>query len=73
MKLALENAGAQRGVFLQERGGALVVEAEAAADSESVSVGPIIPLDRWTAVSPYRRPLCAPDRPGRRDRQRRDR
>jgi predicted ATPase/transcriptional regulator with GAF, ATPase, and Fis domain len=46
MNLALENAGARRGVFLQERSGTLVVEAEAAADSDSVSVAPLTPLER---------------------------
>jgi predicted ATPase/transcriptional regulator with GAF, ATPase, and Fis domain len=46
MKLALENAGAQRGVFLQVRDGALMFEAEAAADNEEVRIGPDVPLDQ---------------------------
>jgi predicted ATPase len=44
MKLALENAGAQRGMFLQERAGGLVVEAEAVADAGAVRVGGLHPL-----------------------------
>jgi tetratricopeptide (TPR) repeat protein len=43
MTLALENVGAERGVFLQERDGTLVVEAEAGADREQV--GRITPLE----------------------------
>ncbi len=45
MKLALENAGAQRGAFLHERDGRLVVEAAADADRELVTVGPLVSLD----------------------------
>ena len=51
MKLALENAGAERGVFLQERDGALVFEAEAAADGGQVRIGPIVPLEQVDRVA----------------------
>ena len=51
MKLALENAGAQRGVFFQERDGALVFEAEAAADGGQVRIGPIVPLEQVDRVA----------------------
>ncbi len=40
MKIALENAGAERGTFLQEENGQLVVRAEAVADPEQVHVRP---------------------------------
>ena len=43
MRIALENAGAQGGVFLQEKGGKLFVEAEGSLDGE-VSVRQSIPL-----------------------------
>ncbi len=36
MKIALENAGAQRGFFLRDRDGRLVVEAEGTADGQSI-------------------------------------
>src|SRR5439155_10884777 len=39
MTLALENAGAERGIFVQERQGALLVEADAAADRDHITVG----------------------------------
>ena len=45
MKLALENAGAQRGAFIHERDGVLVVDAEADATSERVTTRPASPLD----------------------------
>lgn len=41
----IENAGAQRGVLLLVRNGALVVEAEANVNSESVDVMMSVPLD----------------------------
>ena len=46
MTLALENAGAQRGIFAQEREGGLVVEAEAGVDRDHVTVGRATPLDQ---------------------------
>jgi transcriptional regulator with GAF, ATPase, and Fis domain len=46
MRLALENAGANRGVFLQERDGALYLEAEAVADGGQVTVGSRRPLEQ---------------------------
>jgi predicted ATPase/transcriptional regulator with GAF, ATPase, and Fis domain len=50
MKLALENAGAERGVFLQERDGALMVEAEAVAASGEVKVRQATP---WEAADSF--------------------
>lgn len=40
MTIAMENAGAKRGVFLAERDRGLTLEAEATADPEQVVVGP---------------------------------
>jgi predicted ATPase/transcriptional regulator with GAF, ATPase, and Fis domain len=51
MKLALENAGAQRGVFLREHEGTLLVEAEAVADIDHVSVGQSLLLEQSDGVS----------------------
>jgi transcriptional regulator with GAF, ATPase, and Fis domain len=51
MKLALENAGAQKGIFLREQEGALWVEAEAVADGEQVTIGQPRPLDHVHGVS----------------------
>ena len=51
MTIALENAGAERGVFLQNRHGQLVVEAEAAADAAPVTVKPSIPLEQASDLS----------------------
>jgi predicted ATPase/transcriptional regulator with GAF, ATPase, and Fis domain len=51
MRLALENAGAQRSVFVRERDQTLVVEAEASADGETVAVGPLTPLDDAAAIA----------------------
>jgi predicted ATPase/transcriptional regulator with GAF, ATPase, and Fis domain len=45
MTLALENAGAERGVFIGERGDRLVIEAEAGAESGHTAVGLSIPID----------------------------
>jgi predicted ATPase/transcriptional regulator with GAF, ATPase, and Fis domain len=45
MRLALENAGAQRGVFLHARDGALVIEADAEADRDLVRVGTMQSID----------------------------
>jgi formate hydrogenlyase transcriptional activator len=45
MQLALENAGAQRGVFLEERGTVLLLRARAAADQEPEALAPALPLD----------------------------
>ncbi len=45
MKIALENAGAERGVFLQESQERLLVEAEATVDPESVQVRQSVPLE----------------------------
>lgn len=45
MRIALESAGAQRGLLLLERDGDLVIEASAEAGRDDVSVGLAIPLD----------------------------
>jgi predicted ATPase/transcriptional regulator with GAF, ATPase, and Fis domain len=46
MTLALENAGADRGIFVQERHGALLVEADSGADPGHVTVGSAVPLEQ---------------------------
>jgi predicted ATPase/transcriptional regulator with GAF, ATPase, and Fis domain len=46
MKIALENAGAERGTFLQDENGQLVVRAEAVADPEQVQVRPSMPWEQ---------------------------
>ncbi len=51
MKIALENAGAGRGIFLQEKEGRLLVEAEASADPERIRVRQSLPLDEATGFS----------------------
>ena len=51
MKLALENAGAQRGIFLRDQEGMLFVEAEAVADTEQVTTGRPILFDQAEGVS----------------------
>src|SRR5206468_1646468 len=45
MKIALENAGAQRGFFLREENGALRIEAEGAVDRDEVRVLEATPLE----------------------------
>jgi transcriptional regulator with GAF, ATPase, and Fis domain len=49
--LAVENAGAQRGVFLQQHDGGLVVEVEADADPEQVTVKQATPLEQADGLS----------------------
>jgi predicted ATPase len=51
MLLALENAGAERGAFVQESDGTLMVGAEASADPAQVAVGQRVPLDRAASLS----------------------
>jgi predicted ATPase/transcriptional regulator with GAF, ATPase, and Fis domain len=51
MTIALENAGAEQGVFLQERDGRLMVEAEAFASPETIRVRPGIPFEQATNLS----------------------
>jgi histidine kinase len=51
MKIALENAGAERGLFFQERQGVLLVEAEALAGSDKVHVRQGIPCETADHVS----------------------
>jgi predicted ATPase/transcriptional regulator with GAF, ATPase, and Fis domain len=45
MRIAIENAGAQKGVFLEERDGRLVVEAEAILEREEVALRRAVPLE----------------------------
>jgi predicted ATPase/transcriptional regulator with GAF, ATPase, and Fis domain len=51
MRIALENAGAGRGVFLQEREGSWFLEAEATADADAVRVRQATPLDAAADLS----------------------
>jgi predicted ATPase/GAF domain-containing protein len=51
MRIALENAGAQRGCFLQEEKGRLVLAAEGDVDSTEVMVLPEIPREVGKSVS----------------------
>jgi predicted ATPase len=51
MRLALENAGADRSAFLLERDGQLVVAATATADSGDVRVGSYVPLDETEGLA----------------------
>ena len=46
IRITLENAGAERGVFLLERDGHLFVEAQAQADSDAVSLRESIAIER---------------------------
>src|SRR5262249_40837282 len=46
VQIAIENAGAQRGLFLQEVGSRLVVEAEGSVDRDMVALTRSSPLDR---------------------------
>jgi Nif-specific regulatory protein len=50
MQIALENAGAQRGVFIQEKEGCLVIEAESSVEGET-RVRHSIPLEQRTNLS----------------------
>ncbi len=63
MKIALENAGAERGVFLQERDGTWFIEAEATADSDLVQVRQATPWGARHRRRPERDRLrsAAPD------------
>jgi transcriptional regulator with GAF, ATPase, and Fis domain len=49
MSIALQNAGAQRGLFLQETNGQLVIAAE--ADGETIHLFPPVPLEGSKALS----------------------
>ena len=46
IRLAIENAGAQRGAFLQDRGGELTIEVEADVNAETLTVRRSRPLDQ---------------------------
>ncbi|MBZ5553701.1 MAG: sigma 54-interacting transcriptional regulator [Acidobacteriia bacterium] len=46
MKIALENAGARRGIFLREEEGRLVIEAEGALDLQEIRVRQSVPMEQ---------------------------
>ena len=51
MKIAIENAGAQRGLFLQELEGGLVIQAEGSVDQDFVSVLEAVPVENSRKLS----------------------
>jgi predicted ATPase len=51
MKIALESAGADHGVFLQDRDGLLSVEAEAFATGEQIRIRQSIPLEKAVGLA----------------------
>jgi predicted ATPase/transcriptional regulator with GAF, ATPase, and Fis domain len=51
MKIALENAGADHGVFLQHGDGRLLVQAEALANPEKIRVRQSIPLEEAAGIA----------------------
>jgi len=51
MQIALENAGAEHGIFLLNRDGRLVVEAEAFANPEKIKVRQAIPLEKASGLA----------------------
>jgi transcriptional regulator with GAF, ATPase, and Fis domain/predicted ATPase len=51
MTIALENAGAERGLFLQERDGTLMIEAEARASGGPVLVRQSLPWESFDGLS----------------------
>ena len=51
LRIALQNAGAERGLFLQETDGRLVIQAEGRAEDEAVSVLQSLPLESSTGLS----------------------
>jgi predicted ATPase len=51
MKIALENAGAVRGFFLQEQNGGLLIEAAASTQTEEIQVRQSVPLDDEPAIA----------------------
>jgi len=51
MSIVIENAGAERGVFLQEKEGALVVEAEGRVGRDTVRLLESLPFDSGTGFS----------------------
>jgi signal transduction histidine kinase len=51
MKIAIENAGAQKGFLILNREGKLTIEAEGAIDSEEVTILQAIPLDSINSLT----------------------
>ncbi|HET7291745.1 MAG TPA: sigma 54-interacting transcriptional regulator [Vicinamibacteria bacterium] len=51
MRIALENAGAERGFLLHEQEGQLVIEAQAGVDGQDVSLPGSLPLDEPATLS----------------------
>ncbi|MCI0423790.1 MAG: GAF domain-containing protein, partial [Acidobacteria bacterium] len=51
MRIALENAGAQRGFFLQEEEGQLVIAAEGDVERENINLPEAVPLESSKALS----------------------
>jgi predicted ATPase len=51
LRIALENAGAQRGLFLQEKDGRLVIEAEGSVDNATVRLPGSLPLESSEGAS----------------------
>ncbi|HET9480876.1 MAG TPA: sigma 54-interacting transcriptional regulator, partial [Candidatus Polarisedimenticolia bacterium] len=50
VRIAIENAGAQRGLFLQEKDGRLVIEAEGSVDADEIRLPRSAPLDEGAAL-----------------------
>jgi predicted ATPase/transcriptional regulator with GAF, ATPase, and Fis domain len=50
LQLAIENAGAERGVFVSEHDGRLFVEAEADADRQARRLRPLVPIEQASHV-----------------------
>ncbi|MBZ5537236.1 MAG: sigma 54-interacting transcriptional regulator [Acidobacteriia bacterium] len=51
MKIALENAGARRGIFLREEEGRLVIEAEGALDLQEIRVRQSVPMEQSATLA----------------------
>ncbi len=51
MRIAIQNAGAERGFFLQEKDGHLVIEAEGVVDHDAVSLLGSLPLQSSSGLS----------------------
>jgi predicted ATPase/transcriptional regulator with GAF, ATPase, and Fis domain/tRNA A-37 threonylcarbamoyl transferase component Bud32 len=51
VRIAIENAGAQRGVFLQDQDGQLIVAAEGSVDAGAVNVVGSMPVESGTPLS----------------------
>jgi predicted ATPase/transcriptional regulator with GAF, ATPase, and Fis domain len=51
MRIAIENAGAERGIFLRETDGHLFIEAEGSVDSDEVRVLEAIPIEQCAHIA----------------------